>query len=115
MFQYFCLDDWIPVDHLLRAIDRHVDFRTLRAQLHPLYSAVGRPSIDPEVLLRILSIGYLYGITSERRLMDEVGLSLACRWFTRLGFDQSIPDHSTFSKNRQGRFRCACGQRVEGS
>jgi len=70
-----------------------------------LYSDVGRPSVDPEVLLRILLIGYLYGITSERRLIDEVGLNLAYRWFTGLGFDQSIPDHSTFSKNRQGRFR----------
>jgi len=99
------LDDWVPPDHLLRAIDRHVEFRALRAQLRPLYSDVGRPSIDPEILLRILLIGYLYGITSERRLMDEVGLNLAYRWFTGLGFDQSIPDHSTFSKNRQGRFR----------
>ncbi len=105
MFQYFCLDDWVPADHLLGAIDRHVDFHALRAQLRPLYSDVGRPSVDPEVLLRILLIGYLYGITSERRLMDEVGLNLAYRWFTGLGFDQSIPDHSTFSKNRQGRFR----------
>jgi len=105
MFQYFCLDDWVPADHLLRAIDRHVDFRALRALLRPLYSDAGRPSIDPEVLLRILLIGYLYGITSERRLMDEVGLNLAYRWFTGLGFDQSIPDHSTFSKNRRGRFR----------
>ncbi len=105
MFQYFCLDDWVPADHLLRSIDRHIDFRPLRTQLRPLYSDVGRPSIDPEVLLRILLIGYLYGITSERRLMDEVGLNLAYRWFTGLGFDQSIPDHSTFSKNRQGRFR----------
>jgi len=105
MFQYFCLDDWVPGDHLLRAIDRHVDFRAIRERLRPLYSDVGRPSIDPEVLLRILLIGYLYGITSERRLMDEVGLNLAYRWFTGLGFDQSIPDHSTFSKNRHGRFR----------
>jgi len=105
MFQYFCLDDWVPADHLLRSIDRHIDFRALRTQLRPLYSDVGRPSIDPEVLLRILLIGYLYGITSERRLMDEVGLNLAYRWFTGLGFDQSIPDHSTFSKNRQVRFR----------
>ena len=105
MFQYFCLDDWVPADHLLRAIDRHIDLRPIRQQLRPLYSEVGRPSIDPEVLLRILLIGYLYGITSERRLLDEVGLNLAYRWFTGLGFDQSIPDHSTFSKNRHGRFR----------
>jgi len=105
MFQYFCLDDWVPGDHLLRAIDRHVDLQPIREQLRPLYSEIGRPSIDPEVLLRILLIGYLYGITSERRLLDEIGLNLAYRWFTGLGFDQSIPDHSTFSKNRHGRFR----------
>ncbi len=107
MFQYFCLDDWVPADHLLRAVDRHIDLRPIREQLRPLYSEIGRPSIDPEVLLRILLIGYLYGITSERRLLDEVGLNLAYRWFTGLGFDQSIPDHSTFSKNRHGRFRDA--------
>ena len=105
MFQYFCLDDWVPADHLLRAVDRHIDLRPIREQLRPLYSEIGRPSIDPEVLLRILLIGYLYGITSERRLLDEIGLNLAYRWFTGLGFDQSIPDHSTFSKNRHGRFR----------
>jgi len=105
MFQYFCLDDWVPADHLLRAIDRHVDLQPIREQLRPLYSEIGRPSIDPEVLLRILLIGYLYGITSERRLLDEIGLNLAYRWFTGLGFDQSIPDHSTFSKNRHGRSR----------
>lgn len=105
MFQYFCLDDWVPADHLLRAVDRHIDLRPIREQLRPLYSEIGRPSVDPEVLLRILLIGYLYGTTSERRLLDEIGLNLAYRWFTGLGFDQSIPDHSTFSKNRQGRFR----------
>ena len=66
---------------------------------------MGRPSIDPEVLLRPLLVGYLYGITSERRLLDEVRMHLAYRWFTRLGFEQEIPDHSTFSKNRHGRFR----------
>jgi len=105
MFQYFCLDDWVPADHLLRAIDRHIDLGAIREQLRPLYSEIGRPSIDPEILLRILLIGYLYGITSERRLLDEIGLNLAYRWFTGLGFDQAIPDHSTFSKNRHGRFR----------
>ncbi len=69
MFQYFCLDDWVPGDHLLRAIDCHIDLRPIREQLRPLYSEIGRPSIDPEVLLRILLVGYLYGITSERRLI----------------------------------------------
>src|SRR5271157_5313443 len=69
------------------------------------YSETGRPSIDPELLLRILLIGYLYGITSERKLVEELRMHLAWRWFTGLGFDQEIPHHSTFSKNRHGRFQ----------
>src|SRR5258705_6047245 len=69
------------------------------------YSERGRPSIDPELLLRILLIGYLYGITSERKLFEELRMHLAWRWFTGLGFDQEIPHHSTFSKNRHGRFQ----------
>ncbi|MGA7919927.1 MAG: IS1182 family transposase [Candidatus Acidiferrales bacterium] len=102
---YFRLEEQIPTDHLLRMIDGYVDFSFVREQLKDFYSATGRPSIDPEVLLRLLLVGYLYGITSERRLMDEVRMHLAYRWFTRLSFDQEIPDHSTFSKNRHGRFR----------
>ena len=105
LFYYFRLEEQIPADHLLRMIDGHVDFSFVREQLKDSYSLTGRPSIDPEVLLRLLLVGYLYGITSERRLMDEVRMHLAYRWFTRLGFDQEIPDHSTFSKNRHGRFR----------
>ena len=105
LFYYFRLEEQIPADHLLRMIDGHVDFRFVREQLKDFYSSTGRPSIDPEVLLRLLLVGYLYGITSERRLMDEVRMHLAYRWFTRLGFDQEVPDHSTFSKNRHGRFR----------
>jgi transposase len=105
LFYYFRLEDQIPEDHLLRLIDRYVDFRFVRERLKNFYSPTGRPSIDPEVLLRLLLVGYLYGITSERRLMDEVRMHLAYRWFTRLGFEQEIPDHSTFSKNRHGRFR----------
>jgi transposase len=108
LFYYFRLQDQIPEDHLLRLIDRHIDFSFVREQLKDFYSPVGRPSIDPEVLLRLLLVGYLYGITSERRLLDEVRMHLAYRWFTRLGFEQEIPDHSTFSKNRHGRFR-QCG------
>jgi len=77
----------------------------VREQLKGFYSSLGRPSIDPEVPLRLLLVGCLYGITSERRLLDEVRMHLAYRWFTRLSFDQGIPDHSTFSKNRHGRFR----------
>ena len=105
LFYYFRLEEQIPANHLLRMIDSHVDFGFVREQLEGFYSSTGRPSIDPEVLLRLLLVGYLYGITSERRLMDEVRMHLAYRWFTRLGFDQEIPDHSTFSKNRHGRFR----------
>jgi transposase len=105
LFYYFRLEDQIPEDHLLRLIDRYVDLSFVRDRLKNLYSSTGRPSIDPEVLLRLLLVGYLYGITSERRLLEEVRMHLAYRWFTRLGFEQEIPDHSTFSKNRHGRFR----------
>jgi transposase len=105
LFYYFRLEDQIPEDHLLRLLDRYVDLSFVRERLKDLYSPAGRPSIDPEVLLRLLLVGYLYGITSERRLLEEVRMHLAYRWFTRLGFEQEIPDHSTFSKNRHGRFR----------
>src|SRR6476661_7130525 len=105
LFYYFRLEDQIPDDHLLRLIDRHIDFSFVRERLRTFYSLTGRPSIDPEILLRLLVVGYLYGITSERRLMEEVRMHLAYRWFSRLSFDQEIPDHSTFSKNRHGRFR----------
>lgn len=105
LFHYFRLEDHVPADHLLRLIDRHIDLSFLRKRLRPLYSDLGRPSIDPEVLLRMLLIGYLYGITSERRLCEDVGMHLAYRWFTGLGFDRAIPHHSTFSKNRHGRFK----------
>jgi transposase len=105
LFYYFRLEDQIPEDHLLRLIDRNVDLSFVRERLKNYYSPTGRPSIDPEVLLRLLLVGYLYGITSERRLLEEVRMHLAWRWFTRLGFEQEIPDHSTFSKNRHGRFR----------
>src|SRR3989454_2662189 len=108
LFYYFRLEDQIPENHLLRLMDRWVDFSFVRERLKGFYSATGRPSIDPEVLLRLLLVGYLYGITSERRLMEEVRMHLAYRWFRRLDFSQEIPDHSTFSKNRHGRFR-QCG------
>ena len=105
LFHYFRLEDQIPKGHLLRLIDEHVDLSFVRERLKTFYSSMGRPSIDPEVLLRLLLVGYLYGITSERRLLEEVQMHLAYRWFTRLDFGEEIPDHSTFSKNRHGRFR----------
>jgi len=105
LFYEFSLDRHVPADHLLRAIDRFVDLTDLRVRLAPFYSSVGRPSIDPELLIRMLLIGYCSGIRSERRLCEEVHLNLAYRWFCRLGLDGEVPDHSTFSKNRHGRFR----------
>ena len=105
LFYGFSLERHVPSDHMLRSIDRFVDLSGVRAQLEPYYSAMGRPSIDPELMIRMLLIGYCLGIRSERRLCDEVHLNLAYRWFCRLGLDDAVPDHSTFSKNRHGRFR----------
>ena len=105
LFYGFSLERHVPADHLLRSIDRFVDLGGIREQLRPFYSDMGRPSIDPELMIRMLIIGYSMGIRSERRLCDEVHLNLAYRWFCRLGLDGAVPDHSTFSKNRHGRFR----------
>ena len=105
LFYYFRIEDQVPETHLLRLIDRHVSFDFVRDKLRDCYSETGRPSIDPEVLLRVLLLGYLYGVTSERKLLEELRMHLAWRWFTGLGFDQEIPHHSTFSKNRHGRFQ----------
>jgi transposase len=105
LFYGFSLERHISSDHMLRKIDRFVDLSGIRAHLGPYYSEVGRPSIDPELMIRMLLVGYCYGIRSERRLCDEVHLNLAYRWFCRLGLDGDVPDHSTFSKNRHGRFR----------
>jgi transposase len=105
LFYEFSLVRHVPEKHLLRAIDRFVDLDGLRAHLAPFYSETWRPSIDPELLIRMLIVEYCLGIRSERRLCEEVHLNLAYRWFCRLGLDGLVPDHSTFSKNRHGRFR----------
>src|SRR5580692_4426856 len=105
LFYSFNLEDHVPADHLLRGIDRFLDLTDLRAYLAPFYSHTGRPSIDPELMIRMLIVGYCFAIRSERRLCEEVQLNLAYRWFCRLGLDGEVPDHSTFSKNRHGRFR----------
>lgn len=105
LFFEFSLERHVPADHLLRGIDRFVDLSDLRGHLAGFYSETGRPSIDPELLIRMLLVGYCHGIRSERRLCEEVHLNLAYRWFCRLGLDGAVPDHSTFSKNRHGRFR----------
>lgn len=105
LFYDFSLDEHVPADHLLRRIDNHLDLDSVRVQLKPYYSSTGRPSIDPELMMRMLIIGYSMGIRSERRLCEEVHLNLAYRLFCRLGLDGKVPDHSSFSKNRHGRFR----------
>lgn len=105
LFYDFDLEAHVPAGHLLREIDRFLDVCAIREQLAPHYSHLGRPSIDPELIVRMLVIGYVLGIRSERRLCDEVHLNLAYRWFCRLGIDGKVPDHSTFSKYRHGKFR----------
>ncbi len=105
LFYAFNLEDHVPQNHPLRGIDRCLDLNDLRQHLAEHYSPTGRPSIDPELMIRMLIIGYSYGIRSERRLCEEVHLNLAYRWFCRLGLEDAVPDHSTFSKNRHGRFR----------
>ena len=105
LFYDFCLEDHVPQDHLLRRIDFFLDLDEMRTELKPYYSHMGRPSVDPELLIRMLIVGYCFAIRSERRLCEEVHLNLAYRWFCRLGLDGNVPDHSTFSLNRNGRFR----------
>ena len=104
LFYSFNLDAHVPADHLLRGIDRVLDLTDLRRHLAAFYSHTGRPSIDPELMVRMLLVGYCFGIRSERRLCEEVHLNLAYRWFCRLGLEDPVPDHSTFSKNRHGGF-----------
>ena len=105
LFYEFNLEDRIPANHLLRRIDAVLDLSWLRAELSPFYSHTGCPSVDPELMIRMLLVGYCYSIRSERRLCQEVALNLAYRWFCRLGLEDKVPDHSTFSVNRHGRFR----------
>ena len=105
LFYEFSIEGHVPSDHLLRGIDRFVDLGDMRRHLAPFYSSTGRPSVDPELLIRMLIVGYAFGIRSERRLCEEVHLNLAYRWFCRLDLSDPVPDHSTFSKNRHGRFR----------
>jgi transposase len=105
LFYSFSLEDHVPQSHLLRAVDRFVDLDGIWEKLRSFYSEKGRPSIDPELMIRMLLIGYCLGIRPERRPCEEVHLNLASCWFCRLGLDGSVPDHSTFSKNRHGRFR----------
>ncbi|WBU62259.1 IS1182 family transposase [Paracoccus albus] len=105
LFYEFDLETHIPADHLLRGIDRFLDLDGLHDDMRGFYSHTGRPSIDPELMIRMLVVGYVMGLRSERRLCQEVHLNLAYRWFCRLGLEDKVPDHSTFSKLRHGKFR----------
>jgi transposase len=107
LFYQFRLDERVPKDHLLRRIDGFVTaaLADMHKRLRPYYSDIGRPSVDPELMTRMLIVGYCYGLRSERRLTQEVDLHLAYRWFCRLDLDDKVPHHSTFSENRLHRFR----------
>jgi transposase len=105
LFYNFRLEDQVPSNHLVRKLDALLDFGPIREQLEPFYSEIGRPSVDPELMIRMLLIGYCYSIRSERRLCEEVQYNLAYKWFCGLGLEERVPDHSTFSVNRHGRFR----------
>ena len=105
LFYSFRLEDQVPATHLVRKLDALLDFEGTRDELTCFYSEIGRPSVDPELMIRMLLIGYCYSIRSERKLCEEVRFNMAYKWFCRLGLEDQIPDHSTFSKNRHGRFR----------
>jgi len=113
-FYGFSIEDHVPYDHLLRKIDHFLDLSDIRNYLAPFYSHRGRPSIDPELMIRMLLLGYAMGIRSERRLCEEVHLNLAYRWFCRLDLTDPVPDHSTFSKNRHARPERRCLHRRKG-
>ena len=107
LFYQFRLDERVPKGHLLRRIDGYVTtaLAGIHDRLQPYYSEIGRPSVDPELMIRMLIIGYCFGLRSERRLTQEIDLHLAYRWFCRLDLDDGVPHHSTFSENRLHRFR----------
>src|SRR3712207_1762733 len=104
LFYGFSLEERVPADHLLRSIDRFLELTEIRRQLEPFYSTMGRPSVDPELMVRTLLIGYCCAIRSERRLCGEVHLNLAHRWFCRLGLDGAVPDHRPFPRTGTAAF-----------
>src|SRR6476661_8386426 len=105
LFYEFSLGEAVPEDHLVRKIDTALDLSWLRSELAPHYSSMGRPSIDPELMVRMLVVGYVFAIRAERLICREVQVNLAYRWFCKLGIEDAIPDHSAFSRARNERFR----------
>ncbi len=103
--EFVCIEELVPQDHLLRKIDKVIDFEFIHDKVKDLYCADnGRPAVDPVVLFKMLFIGYLFGIRSERQLIREIEVNLAYRWFIGLGLRDKVPDASTFSQNRRRRF-----------
>jgi transposase len=105
LFYEFSLDEVVPADHLVRRLDAVLDTSWVHGELAPFYSALGRPSIDPELVIRMLIVGYVFAIRSEREICRDVQVNLAYRWFCGLGLEDSIPNHSVFSRARSERFR----------
>lgn len=103
-FYSFDLDKVVPPDHLARQIDGVLDLGWVHKELAPYYSHTGRPSIDPVLMIRMLIVGYVFAIRSERRLCAEVQVNLAYRWFCQLGIEDGLPDHSVFCRARRERF-----------
>lgn len=105
-YEFVCLDELVPEDHLLRVIQKHIDFSFIREKVRPYYCEDnGRPSVDPVVLFKMIFIGYLYGIRSERQLEKEIQTNIAYRWFLGLSLTDRVPDHTTISWNRRTRFK----------
>src|SRR5215204_1708340 len=105
LFYSFCLDEAVPEDHLVRAIASVLDLSWVHKEFAPYYSTTGRPSIDPVLMIRMLIVGYIFAIRSERALCRDVQVNLAYRWFCGLSIEDKIPDHSAFSRARNERFR----------
>ena len=105
LFYDVCLEKLVPPDHLVRKLDAVLDLSWVSRELAPYYSYTGRPSVDPELILRMLIVGYVFAIRSERQLCSEVQVNMAYRWFCGLGLEDAIPDHSVFSRARHERFR----------
>jgi transposase len=105
LFYEFRLGDAVPEDYMVRKIDAALDLSWLRSELVPHYSSMGRPSIDPELMIRMLVVGYVFAIRSERLICREVQVNLAYHWFCKLGIEDAVPDHSAFSRARNERFR----------
>jgi transposase len=102
--EFVCIEDLVPQDHLLRKVEKSVKFSFIYEKVKDLYSDKGRPGLDPVVLFKMMLIGYLYGIRSERQLERDIKVNVAYRWFLGLGLTDPVPDHSTISQNRRRRF-----------